>query len=135
MSVPTTADSVIARLREVDTELSPGDGVAVFNRMYLTVTERIAAVLADRAVFQDSHSMAELDVSFANLWLAAYDADAARRVVTPAWQPMFQERGTGCLPVQYAFAGMNAHIEHDLPIVVAGACQSRGLEPEDIHGD
>ena len=47
MSVPTTVDGVIARLRTIDAELPADDGVAVFNRMYLAVTERIAAVIAD----------------------------------------------------------------------------------------
>lgn len=135
VSVPTTVDGVIVRLREIDAELSPDDGVAVFNRMYLTVTERIAAVIADPTMFRDSEMMAELDVGFANLWLAAYDADAARQAVTPAWQPLFQTRGAGRLPVQYAVAGMNTHIEHDLPIAVVGICRARGLEPDDIHDD
>ena len=77
--------------------------------------------------------MAELDVRFANLWLAAYDADAAGRAVPPAWRPLFEARAGGRLPVQYAIAGMNSHIEHDLPIAVVDTCRARGLEPEDVH--
>lgn len=139
VDLPTTVSGVIARLREIDAELSTDDGVAVFNRMYLTVTERIAAVLAGPAgsptTFHDPETMVALDVGFANLWLAAYDADAARQTVNPAWRPLFEARGEGCLPVQYAVAGMNTHIEHDLPIAVVSTCRARGLEPEDIHGD
>ena len=41
---------------------------------------------------------------------------------------------TGC-PVQYAIAGMNSHIEHDLPIAVVDTCRARGLEPDDLHQD
>lgn len=139
MSLPTTVDGVISRMRKIDAELPAHDGVALFNRMYLTVTERIAAVLADPATdpttFRDSETMAELDVGFANLWIKAYDADAARRTVSAAWRPLFQARGAGRLPVQYAVAGMNAHIEHDLPIAVVSTCRDRGLEPADIHRD
>lgn len=139
MSLPTTVDDVIARLQEIDAELPVEDGVAVFNRMYLTVTQRIAALLADPTgaptTFRDSATMAELDVTFANLWLTAYDADAAGRVVTPGWRPLFQARGAGRLPVQYAVAGMNTHIEHDLPIAVVSTCRARGIEPGDIHRD
>lgn len=139
VDLPTTVSGVIARLREIDAELPSDDGVAVFNRMYLTVTERIAAVIAapsgGATPFRDSETMAELDVRFANFWLAAYDADAARQAVTPAWRPLFQARGGGRLPVQYAVAGMNTHIEHDLPIAVVSTCRARGLEPEDIHRD
>ena len=43
---PTTVDDVIGRLRDIDARLSPDDGVAVFNRMYLTVTEHVSALIA-----------------------------------------------------------------------------------------
>jgi hypothetical protein len=139
MGVPTSVDDVLARLREIDASLPAEDGVAVFNRMYLTVTERIAGIIADpppdRTWFRDAETMAELDVGFANHWLAAYDQDAAGRSVTPAWRPLFELRGAGRLPVQYAVAGMNTHIEHDLPIAVADVCRARGLAPDDVHAD
>ena len=139
MSLPTTVDGVITRLREIDAELPSDDGVAVFNRMYLTVTERIAAIIArpdaQTSTFRDARTMAELDVRFASLWLTTYDADAARRTVPPAWRPLFEARGGGRLPVQYALAGMNTHIEHDLPIAVVETCRAHGLEPEDLHSD
>jgi len=139
VSLPTTVDGVITRMREIDAELSTDDGVAVFNRMYLTVTERIAAILAlpgeDPSTFRDEQPMAELDVRFANLWLKAHDADAARRTVPAAWRPLFEARDGGRVPVQYAVAGMNSHIEHDLPIAVVETCRAHGLEPEDLHPD
>ena len=139
MSLPTTVDGVIDRLREIDADLPRADGVAVFNRMYLTVTEQIAAILASpggtSAGFARGDTMAELDVRFANLWLAAYDASQGGRVVPAAWRPLFQARSGGRLPVQYALAGMNTHIEHDLPIAVVGTCRSHGLEPDDLHRD
>ena len=139
MSLPTTVDGVITRLREIDSELPRDDGVAVFNRMYLTVTERIAAIIArpdgQTTTFRDAQTMADLDVRFAHLWLTTYDADAARRTVPPAWRPLFEARGGGRLPVQYALAGMNTHIEHDLPIAVVETCRVHGLEPEHLHPD
>jgi hypothetical protein len=139
VSLPTTVSGVIARMREIDAALRIDDGVAVFNRMYLTVTERIATVLADPNAgpytFRDPETMTELDVGFANLWLAAYDADVEQRAVTPAWRPLFQARNGGCLPVQYAVAGMNTHIEHDLPNAVVSTCRARGLKPADMQHD
>ena len=139
MSAPTTVDGVIARLRTIDAKLPADDGVAVFNRMYLAVTERIAAVIADPSVdattFRDPATMTDLDVRFANLWLTAYDAAAADRTVPPAWRPLFHARGAGLLPVQYAVAGMNTHIEHDLPIAVVGTCRARDLAPPDLRRD
>ena len=139
MSLPTTLDGVVARMREIDADLPAADGVAVFNRMYLTVTERVAEILADADAdppfFRDADTMAELDVRFAHHWLAACDADAARREVPPVWRPLFEARGGGRLPVQYALAGMNSHIEHDLPVAVVDTCRARGLEPGDVHLD
>jgi hypothetical protein len=136
MTVPTTLAGVIERLRAIDASLPAADGVAVFNRMYLTVTERIAATLdATGSPFSDSATMAELDVRFAGLWLHAYDAAAAGHPVPSAWGPLFEARGGGRLPVQYAIAGMNSHIEHDLPLAVVRTCQSRALQPEQLHAD
>ncbi len=139
MSVPTTVDEVITRMREIDGDLPSDDGVAVFNRMYLTVTERIAAIIAGpgatTVTFRDAGTMAALDVRFANLWLAAYDAHTAGATVSRAWRPLFDARAGGRLPVQYAVAGMNTHIEHDLPIAVVGTCRALGLEPDDLGGD
>jgi hypothetical protein len=136
---PTSVRDVIARLQEIDAGLPHDDGAAVFDRMYLTVTERIAAILAasnaESAPFQDPVTMTDLDVRFAGFWFTAYDASAAPSAVPTAWQPLFEARSGGRLPVQYAIAGMNTHIEHDLPIAVVETCQARGLEPEDIHRD
>lgn len=128
-SLPTTVDGVIDRLRAIDHSLPAGDGVAVFNRMYLDVTERVAAAI-DADDFADAGFMVELDVRFANLWLGAYEAVAAGRRPPSAWKPLFEERGTpGLLPIQYALAGMNAHIEHDLPLAVVETCRVRRTKP------
>ena len=62
---------VIARLRGIDAELSSGDGAAVFNHMYLTVTETVADGLGGARVFVDPAFMERLDVTFASLWLEA----------------------------------------------------------------
>jgi hypothetical protein len=138
VTLPTTVDGVLARLREIDAALPPEDGVGVFNRMYLEVTERIAGILAQSAestVFQDAQVMTDLDVRFANLWLSAYDADAARRTVPAVWRPLFEARAGGRMPVQYAVAGVNSHIEHDLPVAVLATCEALHREPEALHQD
>lgn len=137
MTAPATVEEVVARLRQIDGDLPAGDGVAVFNRMYLTVTERIAEIIATGAVdgFRDPEVMAELDVRFANLWLAAYDADADGRKVPAAWRPLFEARHRRRLPIQYAVAGMNSHIEHDLPLAVVATCTARRIKPAALHHD
>jgi hypothetical protein len=79
--------------------------------------------------------MADLDVRFANLWLAAYGASVAKRKVPAAWRPLFEARDSRRLPVQYAIAGMNSHIEHDLPIAVIATCKAHRLKPDRLHRD
>ena len=127
---PGTVAGVVARLRAIQRDLSAGDGVAVFNALYLRVTEQVAAELEAGTTFEDPEFMLELDVRFAGLWIAAYDAAVAGRKVPSAWAPLFEERTTGGIfPIQYALAGMNAHIENDLPVAVVATCRSRDVAP------
>lgn len=119
---------VIRHLRRIDDELPPDDGAAVFNRMYLTVTETVAAGLAGRTVFADPAFMEHLDVTFASLWIEAYDADG--HDVPKAWAAHFERRrDRAVLPVQFALAGMNSHIGHDLAVAVVETCRARGTSP------
>jgi hypothetical protein len=123
-------EDVVARLRAIDDELPRGDGAAVFNRMYLTVTEKVAAGLETADVFRDDAFMAALDVTFAHMWLRAYDAPAD--AVPKAWAPLFERRhDRDLLPVQFAVAGMNAHIAHDLPVAVVRTCRRLDVSPDD----
>jgi hypothetical protein len=125
-----TVQDVIERLQRIDHDLPPRDGAAVFNHMYLTVTEQVAEGLSGAPVFQDPAFMAQLDVTFASLWLAAYDAP--RDALPKAWAPLFERRGDdGVLPIQFALAGMNAHIAHDLPVALVATCRQLGRSPDD----
>lgn len=137
-SLPGTVEGVLDRLRGIGQALPHADGAAVFNRVYLRVTELVAAELEADAAFEDPDFMRELDVRFAGMWLAAHDAAEAAARPPPAWAPLFEERRTpGILPIQYALAGMNAHIEHDLALAVLATCRSRGITPrqDSVHRD
>jgi hypothetical protein len=49
-----------------------------------------------------------------------------------AWRPLVELRGAaGIEPVQFALAGMNAHINHDLPVAVVSTCAELGTGPAD----
>ncbi|MGW7003026.1 DUF5995 family protein [Streptomyces sp. NPDC054933] len=127
-------DSVLARMRVLHEALPQQDGVAVFNRVYLAVTEALRGRIAD-GYFPDPYATAELGTLFAGRYLAAVDDDAGRR--PPAcWRPLLQLRGhRGVRPVQFALAGINAHVGHDLPMAVVDTCQALGLPPHAIHRD
>jgi hypothetical protein len=132
---PTTGtiDDVLARMEALDRELGPDDGVRWFNRLYLEVTRRVAAY--DRGGKQESPGFLErLDVAFADLYFTALEAagDGALpdRFPYRAWEPLFEARHhRGIAPVQFALAGMNAHINHDLALGICAVCIERGVEP------
>lgn len=127
----TSVQDIVARLRSINDELLlSDDGAAVFNRMYLTVTEQMAAALNGSHVFHDPVFMEQLDVTFAQLWLEAYDAPAD--AVPKAWAPLFELRhNSSLLPIQFALAGMNSHIAHDLPVAVVRTCRYLNASPDD----
>ncbi|WP_328957926.1 DUF5995 family protein [Kitasatospora purpeofusca] len=126
-------DGVVRRLRAIAAGLPPTDGVAVFNRMYLTVTEGVRAGLGG---FADPPAVAELDVLFAGRYLLAVDAVAAGRRPPACWRPLFELRADPEVhPLQFALAGMNAHIQHDLPLAVVDTCRRLGREPEQLEDD
>ncbi|MGW3953775.1 DUF5995 family protein [Streptomyces sp. NPDC004752] len=133
-SVPTV-DFVVARMRALDAALPARDGVAVFNRVYLTVTEEVERRL-DAGYFADPRAATALDVRFAHRYLAAVDAAADGRRPPACWRPLFQlRRHPGVRPLQFALAGINAHIGHDLALAVVDTCRTLGCEPDDVEDE
>ncbi|HET8594560.1 MAG TPA: DUF5995 family protein [Intrasporangium sp.] len=126
-------DAVCARMRTLELGLDLADGLAAFNGMYLRVTELVRDRIAE-GYFRNPEFLTRLDIVFAGLYLEA--VDAAHPV--SAWAPLFETRHEpGRVPIQYALAGMNAHINHDLPIAVVRACRQLGLTPgsRDVEAD
>jgi Family of unknown function (DUF5995) len=133
---PTTVAEVLERLTAIDNALPPGDGVKWFNKLYLEVTRQVAASVPGQHQAAPGF-LGALDVFFASRYFDALDA-AGDGAELPAgypfhaWKPLLEARfATGIAPVQFALAGMNAHINHDLAIVVCEACAARGTEPRD----
>jgi len=55
--------------------------------------------------------------------------------VHACWAPLFDARHDhGIAPLQFALAGMNAHIGHDLAIGVVDTCGALGVTPDDDSG-
>jgi hypothetical protein len=124
----TDIEGVLARMHEIETSLPAVDGVAAFNRLYTGVTESVRAAVAG-ATFENPAFLARLDVVFANLFFFAYDADLAGWASTPrAWYPLFAARGTARItPLQFALAGMNAHINRDLMVALVQSAADLGI--------
>ena len=125
----TTVAGAIARMESIEATVGPGDGVGCFNRMYLEVTRQVESRLA-AGFFADPAFMTQLDVTFAGLYFDAVDAARDPSAVPLAWRPLFELRSQpGIEPIQFALAGMNAHINHDLPLAVVGTCSTLGTAP------
>jgi hypothetical protein len=122
-------------MRGLDTELPRHDGVAVFNRVYLSVTEEVRRRLA-AGEFADPYVAGELAVRFAGRYLAAVEDDVVGRRPPACWRPLLRmRRHRGVRPVQFAVAGINAHIGHDLALAVVDTCRATGRRPAALEGD
>ncbi|WP_414169764.1 DUF5995 family protein [Streptoverticillium reticulum] len=130
----TGLDGVLDDMRELAAALPPTDGVAVFNEVYLAVTEEVVHRL-DSGAFPDRPAAAELDVLFADRYLNAVHREPGRR--PPAcWRPLIQMRGHPAVrPLQFALAGINAHIGHDLALALVDTCRALDAEPCALEGD
>ena len=127
----TSVTEAIDRMQQIERALPSRDGVACFNRMYLEVTQDVNERIGQN-FFSDPSFIATLDVVFANQYFDAVDAAARSIPVPAAWEPLFAERSrTDVYPIQFALAGMNAHINHDLPIAVVRTCTQLDTAPEE----
>jgi Family of unknown function (DUF5995) len=124
-------DDVIERLQRIAAELPADDGVAAFTRLYLAVTERVRAT-GSADGFEDDAFVRWLDVTFANLYFAAVNTAADSTQVPRAWAPLFEARSArDVLPLQFALAGMNAHINRDLPVALLETSLARRTDLQD----
>src|SRR5664279_4875925 len=126
----TGIDSVIARMEAIDGALPRHDGVAYFNRLYLQVTRAVQAASAN-TTFEDPAFIETLDVVFAGLYFDAEATVASRAPCPVAWLPMVQDRAEAIAPIQFALAGMNAHIGHDLALAVVQTCEQLAIDLSD----
>lgn len=122
-------------MRGIGDRLPQGDGVAVFNRVYLSVTLELMRRL-ESGWFADPRSAGELGARFAGRYLAAVRADGSDGRAPACWRPLFQlRRHPYVRPLQFALAGINAHVGHDLPLALLATCRARQGEPADLEGD
>ncbi len=126
----TSVAGAIARMEAIGTALPAADGFACFNRMYLDVTSQVYSELG-QGFYADPAFMAELDVKFANLYFGAAGVAGDPEAVPLAWRPLAERRDMpGIEPIQFALAGMNAHINHDLPLALVDTCTALATAPE-----
>ena len=124
-----TISDVLAHMQSLDKILPDGDGLKWFNWLYLQVTMAVAA--RDTAGgFQNPAWLAELDVQFANLYFGALRSWLSGGATPECWRMLFERRGDAAVArIQFALAGISAHINHDLPLAIDATCQAAATAP------
>jgi hypothetical protein len=133
MTPVNTITDVIGGMEAIQQATPESDGVHWFNWLYLEVTRSVLAKLSTRS-WNNPAWLARLDVLFARLYFAPVSSDAT--VAPPlCWQALLDARhDTRLARIQFALAGMNAHISHDLSIAVVQTCREMQIEPIHLSG-
>jgi Family of unknown function (DUF5995) len=126
---PQSVDDVIRTLQKIGAICVDGDGLKWFNWLYTAVTQAVGARV-NAGGFHDPAWLAALDVQFAGLYFEALRAGLSGQTPPGCWQALFERRNwTALARIQCALSGINAHINHDLPIAIVRT----GAAP--VHGD
>jgi hypothetical protein len=118
-AAPASITDVLAIMQSIDGLLPSSDGLKWFNKLYLMVTQRIDLKPPPNG-WEDATWLTRLAVVFANFYFAAI-ANALQQNpdVASSWRALFEARNkTGIDRIQFALAGMNAHINHDLALAL-----------------
>jgi hypothetical protein len=127
---PTTIAGVIQMMQNLDVAMASNDGLKWFNKLYLMVTQAIDGA-PQQQPWADGAWLTELDVIFAGLYFTAlkefFNGDPA---VPSSWAALFEVRFTPNIDrIQFALAGMNAHINHDLALALVTTNKQMNVDP------
>jgi len=129
-AAPASIADVISAMERIDDLLPSNDGLKWFNKLYLMVTQQVDRQ-APPSGWEDATWLTRLDVVFATFYFAAIvgaleeDPHAAS-----SWDALFEARTrAGIDRIQFALAGMNAHINHDLALALLQTDDELQLTP------
>jgi hypothetical protein len=129
-AAPQSISDVIQTLQTIGTICVDADGLNWFNWLYLQVTQAVEARVA-AGEFTDSAWLVQLDVQFARLYFSALKSSLSGEAPATCWQVLFDSRNHDVIArIQFALAGINAHINHDLAAAIAATCQVTGTTPD-----
>ncbi len=125
----TIAD-VVARMEAINDALASSDGLKWFNLLYLNVTQQVDGHPPPDG-WEDPFWLTRLDVVFAQLYFNAIADWLQHSASVPdSWKALFESRFTGGIDrIQFALAGMNAHINHDLALALLQTDTEMNLSP------
>ena len=131
-STPQSITDVLRALEAIQTICEDGDGLKWFNWLYLQVTLAVKKRI-DSGGLTDPVWLTKLDVQFASLYLNALESSLLASKTPDCWQTLFASRDqTRVARIQFAMAGINAHITHDLPEAIVATSEATGIVP--THG-
>lgn len=136
---PASIPEVIDKMNRIDAVLPNADGLKWFNWLYRLVTNQVDNN-PPAGGWLDAKWLTRLDVVFANMYFRAIETELGGIGATPkSWQAVFEARHTaGIDRIQFALAGMNAHINHDLALALLQTDAEFGIGPHTNspeHGD
>jgi hypothetical protein len=127
-----TVPDVLYVMQTVDNTCVEGDGLKWFNWLYSQVTQSVETRIAAGG-FASTAWLSTLDVEFAQLYFSAVAAFLQGRPCPGCWNALFLCRDQrGIARIQFALAGINAHINHDLPQALVATATISSVVPE--HG-
>lgn len=128
-TAPGTIADVISRMQAIDALLPVNDGLKWFNRLYLMVTQQVD-LHPPGGAWQSPVWLTRLDVVFAGLYFSAVSEFVSGGNVPSSWNALFEARyRTGVDRIQFALAGMNAHINHDLALALLATDAELNMVP------
>jgi hypothetical protein len=126
---PVTIADVIARMQAIDAQLPSNDGIKWFNRLYLMVTQQVD-LHPPGGAWKSPLWLNRLDVVFASLYFSGFAGFLGGQLVPSAWTALFEARyRTDVDRIQFALAGMNAHINHDLALALLATDSEFNIVP------
>jgi hypothetical protein len=129
-AVPATIDDVLRKMQQIDELLADGDGLKWFNRLYMMVTREVD-LNPPAGGWKDAEWLLRLDVVFAGFYFRAIAAflDGSANTAN-SWSALMEARYTAEIDrIQFALAGMNAHINHDLALALLETSREMNLVP------
>jgi hypothetical protein len=129
-TVPVSIPDVLRTLRTIDATCVDGDGLKWFNWLYIQVTEAVEHRVAGGGL-NDPAWLTELDIQFATLYFGALDSGLQALPAPGCWATLFGQRANARIArIQFALAGSNSHINHDLPEALVANCRAAGTVPQ-----
>jgi len=127
---PITIAGVLNVMQKIDGLLPSGDGLKWFNLLYMMVTQKVDSS-PPQGGWEHPAWLTRLDVVFAQCYFSAIlNWLKSPNPVPSSWQALFESRyRPGIERIQFALAGMNAHINHDLALALLQTDTELNLVP------